>query len=317
MALKSYMSRDQFPTPRRCCGTMSYHYGQLERTPGFRQVLGAVEQATNRMMARLDTFGVPSPITVPVVVHVLYNMSKEKISDKQIQSQIDVLNADFSAMNADGNLIPDVWKNLRMDAGIRFQLAKIDPKGKKTTGIVRRKTTKKVFGSNDAMKFRSLGGADAWPSDTYLNIWVCTLGEGLLGYAQFPGGPPETDGVVILNAAFGTNGVVQAPFNLGRTATHEVGHWLNLRHIWGDTQDCSGSDFVSDTPTQQFPNRDKPTFPKVSCGNGPNGDMFMNFMDYVDDAAMQMFTKGQVVRMHAALQAARPGFRAAAAVPTG
>jgi hypothetical protein len=168
----------------------------------------------------------------------------------------------------------------------------------------------------NSAKFKSLGGADAWPSDEYLNIWVCTLGEGLLGYAQFPGGAPETDGVVILNAAFGTKGIARAPFNLGRTATHEIGHWLNLRHIWGDTDDCNGTDSVDDTPTQQHPNRDKPVFPKLSCNNGPNGDMFMNFMDYVDDAAMFMFTKGQVVRMHSALQTARPNFLAEAVPPT-
>jgi hypothetical protein len=127
----------------------------------------------------------------------------------------------------------------------------------------------------------------------------------LLGYAQFPGGPPGTDGVVILNAAFGTTGTATAPYNLGRSATHEVGHWLNLRHIWGDTEDCSGTDFVDDTPNAQHPNYGKPTFPHISCTNGPNGDMFMNYMDYVDDAAMFMFTAGQVVRMQATLAGPR------------
>jgi hypothetical protein len=134
---------------------------------------------------------------------------------------------------------------------------------------------------------------------------VCNLSDGLLGYAQFPGGPSKTDGVVILYTAFGTKGVAAAPFNLGRTATHEIGHWLNLRHIWGDRTDCTGSDGVSDTPRAQMPNTGRPTFPRISCDNGPNGDMFMNYMDYVDDAAMFMFTSGQATRMNACLAGSR------------
>ena len=153
-----------------------------------------------------------------------------------------------------------------------------------------------------------MGGSIAWPSDAYLNIWVCTLGAGLLGYAQFPGGRKATDGVVILNTAFGTEGTAAAPFNLGRTLTHEVGHWLNLRHIWGDTLDCSGGDRVADTPNCEGPNTGKPAFPKLSCTNGPNGDMFMNYMDYVDDDAMFMFTAGQVARMSACLAGPRKSF---------
>jgi hypothetical protein len=111
--------------------------------------------------------------------------------------------------------------------------------------------------------------------------------------------------VVILNAAFGTTGIATAPFNMGRTATHEVGHWLNLHHIWGDTEDCTGTDFVADTPNAQHPNFGKPVFPHVSCNNGPNGDMFMNYMDYVDDDSMVMFTAAQVVRMQATLEGPR------------
>ncbi|HKG22285.1 MAG TPA: zinc metalloprotease, partial [Blastocatellia bacterium] len=154
-------------------------------------------------------------------------------------------------------------------------------------------------------------GKAPWPTDRYLNLWVCNLGGGLLGYAQFPGGPAETDGVVITHRGFGTNGTAQAPFNLGRTATHEVGHFLNLRHIWGDTEDCSGTDFVADTPNAAGPNFAKPIFPKVSCRNGPNGDMFMNYMDYTDDDSMFMFTAQQVARMHATLE----GFRNALVNP--
>jgi hypothetical protein len=134
---------------------------------------------------------------------------------------------------------------------------------------------------------------------------VCTLSGGLLGYAQFPGGPAATDGVVVRNTAFGTTGTAAPPFNGGRTATHEVGHYLNLRHIWGDTPDCSGSDFVDDTPNAEDANEGKPTFPRISCDNGPNGDMFMNYMDYTDDDSMFMFTPGQVARMHVTLNGVR------------
>ena len=155
------------------------------------------------------------------------------------------------------------------------------------------------------MKTKSKGGVPAWPADKYLNIWVCNLGGGLLGYAQFPGGPARTDGVVILHTAFGTDGTAQPPFDRGRTATHEVGHWLNLRHIWGDTLDCSGGDRCPDTANAAGPNTGEPKFPHVTCANGPNGDMFMNYMDYVDDAAMVMFTAGQVARMNATLAGPR------------
>ena len=240
-----------------------------------------------------------------MVVHVVYNTRAENISTAQINSQIAALNKDFRATNSDKSKVPNVWKGLVADTRIQFALATTDPTGKSTSGIVRTKTTRTSFGTGDTVKSSASGGADPWPSDRYLNIWVCTLGGGLLGYAQFPGGPPATDGVVILNTAFGTRGSATAPFNLGRTVTHEIGHWLNLRHIWGDTEDCSGSDFVADTPNAEGPNYGKPAFPQISCSNGPNGDMFMNYMDYVDDDAMFMFTPQQVARMHATLDGPR------------
>ena len=155
------------------------------------------------------------------------------------------------------------------------------------------------------MKSSRRGGVDPWPTDRYLNMWVCNLGEGLLGYAQFPGGPAKTDGVVVLYSAFGSRGTVRAPFDQGRTTTHEIGHYLGLRHIWGDRNDCSGNDFVADTPPARQANMGKPRFPNITCNNGPNGDMFMNYMDYVDDAAMFMFTAGQVARMNATLAGPR------------
>jgi Pregnancy-associated plasma protein-A len=295
---------------RRKCGAMVNYYQMLENTPGYRQVQGRLETATrSRMMARTAR-DEETPLTVPVVVHVVYRTAAEKISMAQIESQIAVLNRDFNASNPDISGTPPVWQSIVGNARVNFALATKSPTGAKTKGVIYKKTTKTSFAQLDnGVKQAASGGSKPWPTDRYLNIWVCTLRDDLLGYAQFPGGPASTDGVVILNVAFGTTGSAVSPFNLGRTTTHEVGHWFNLRHIWGDTEDCTGTDHVDDTPNQQFPNRDKPAFPKPSCGNGPNGDMFMNYMDYVDDAAMFMFTKGQVTRMHVAIDELRPGLR--------
>ena len=289
---------------RRQCGTMSVHQRLLEQDPGFRSRQMALEHGTMRRMqaGAVTRAGIT---TIPVVVHVVYLAATDNISDAQIASQIAVLNRDYRATNPDKSKVPGVFKGLVADARIQFALATRDPAGKKTTGITRTKTSRTSFADDDAVKSVSSGGIAAWPASRYLNIWVCTLGGGLLGYAQFPAGPKKTDGVVILNTAFGTKGSVKPPFNLGRTTTHEVGHWLNLRHIWGDTEDCTGSDLVADTPNAAGPNYNKPKFPSVSCHNGPNGDMFMNYMDYVDDDSMCMFTTQQVARMQAALDGAR------------
>jgi len=187
-------------------------------------------------------------------------------------------------------------------------LAGTDPDGNDSIGITRTATAVETFVDDDAVKFAGRGGHDAWPATRYLNIWVCNLKE-LLGYASFPGEEPRIDGVVISYKAFGTEGNATAPFNLGRTGVHEVGHWLNLFHIWGDDgAGCSGDDFVDDTPNQAGPNQGTPIYPHVSCGNAPDGDMFMNYLDYSHDGIMCMFTLGQSDRMDAALQGARSFF---------
>ncbi|MBI1816204.1 MAG: zinc metalloprotease [Deltaproteobacteria bacterium] len=284
---------------------MQVHQRLLETYASFRQKQIALEHMTTRRLVEGVTRGIVGPVTIPVVVHVVHNAASENISAAQIKSQIGVLNKDYRATNPDRTKVPAVWTALVADSNVQFVLASKDPQGKKTSGITRTKTNRTSFSDDDGVKSKSTGGAPPWPSDKYLNLWVCSLGGGLLGYAQFPGGPPKTDGVVILNTAFGTKGTAAAPFNLGRTATHEIGHWLNLRHIWGDTEDCTGSDFVADTPNAATPNFGKPKVPHISCHNDPNGDMFMNYMDYVDDDAMFMFTKGQVVRMEATLEGPR------------
>jgi len=287
--------RAKAPRARRSCGTMAAHMRLLERFPAFRQRQFELEMATT--VRRATAARVPRLVTVEVVVNVVYQASPQNVSDSQIKSQIAVLNRDFAAKNPDREKVPAPWQGLVTDSRLRFKLVK----------VVRKKTTRSSFSTDDGVKRASGGGVAPFEPKTHLNLWVCALADGVLGYAQFPGGPTATDGVVIDTHAFGTKGTAQAPFDLGRTATHEVGHYFNLRHIWADTEDCSGSDFVADTPNAAGPNYGTPAFPTVSCGNGPHGDMFMNYMDYVDDAAMVLFTAQQVLRMRTALEEARPG----------
>ena len=243
-------------------------------------------------------------LTIPVVVHVVYRTPEENISDAQINSQIAVLNQDYRARNPDLSRVPYPFKPFIGDTRIEFQLATTDPMGQPTTGITRTETDRAEFSTDAMVKARATGGTDPWDTERYLNIWVCTLAGGVTEYSQFPGGPKASDGVVSHNRAFGTVGSAGPVFNEGRSTTHAIGHYFNLRHIWGDGDRHNG-DFVIDTPIQEGPNFGKPTFPHISGDNGPHGDMFMNFMDYVDDDTMHMFTKGQALRMHETLQGPR------------
>jgi hypothetical protein len=300
------------PPKHRQCGVQQVTERLYELDPNLRGRHQRIEDECRRSIAKGEAQRVwRKLITIQVVVHVVAKTDEENISDEQIESQIEVLNQDYRGTNADRSKVPDVWAGLAADPNLQFALATKDPKGKPTNGITRVQTTRDSFGTGDSVKTKAGGGTPPWATDRYLNFWVCNLGEGLLGYAQFPGGPARTDGVVILYTAFGTKGAAADPFNLGRTATHEVGHYLNLRHIWADSNDCSGSDQVSDTPRAQMPNYGKPDFPHISCNNGPNGDMFMDYMDYVDDAAMFMFTQGQAARMNATLAGPRKKLAAA------
>ena len=291
---------------RRSCATMDVHRRLLSTLPEYARLRDEIENHALAFESGDRSALRPGVTRIPVVVHVVWNTPAQNISDAQIASQIDVLNRDFRRTNPDVGGTPAPFLPLATDARIEFFLATTDPNGAPSTGIERRQTTVTSFSGNDAVKSQGSGGMNAWPADRYLNIWVCQLGGGLLGYAQFPGGPAATDGVVILQSAFGTAGTVAPPFNLGRTATHEIGHWLNLNHIWGDDgTGCTGTDNVADTPNQAGPNTGAPGFPHVSCSNGPNGDMFMNYMDYVDDRVMFMFSAGQVTRMQACLDGPR------------
>ena len=282
---------------RRTCGAMAAHMMLLERFPSFRASQMRLEGATSKRRDEAEDVRQARIVTIKTVVNVVHNTDEQNVSTRQINSQITALNKDFRATNTDRSQTPQPWKGLVTDARIKFKLVK----------VTRTRTSRASFSHDDGVKRSTGGGIAPFQPKTHLNIWVCPLSGGLLGYAQFPGGPTATDGVVINYRAFGTTGTAQAPFNRGRTATHEVGHYLNLRHIWGDTPDCSGSDMVADTPNAAGPNFGTPAFPVVTCNNGPNGDMFMNYMDSVDDAAMFMFTTQQVLRMRTALDTARSG----------
>jgi hypothetical protein len=280
----------------RRCGSMENLERLKAEDPSLETRMQLIENATQQYVNN-PSREMNAVINIPVVVHVVYNTTAQNISDAQIRSQIDVLNEDFRRLNADRTNTPSAFGTTAADAEITFCLAGKDPNGATTTGIIRKSTTVTSFSDNDGVKYSSSGGDNAWPSSSYLNLWVCNLGGGLLGYAQFPGGPAATDGVVILYSSFGRGYSTTAPYDKGRTATHEVGHWLNLRHIWGDA--ACGSDLVTDTPTQQTSNYGCPAYPHRTCSNTSSGDEFMNYMDYTDDGCMNMFSLGQKSRMQA------------------
>jgi hypothetical protein len=296
----------------RSCSTDHNLERLLSINPDAKANMDKVENFTAQYIQNLQSQRTEAVVyRIPVVVHVIYNTAAQNVSQAQIQSQIDVLNKDFRRTNPDYTKTPAEFAGSVADTEIEFYLATTDPSGNPTTGVTRTSTTKTSFTTNDDMKFNSRGGKDAWNTQKYMNMWVCNMSGGILGYAQFPGsGAANTDGVVMLTTGFGSTGNVAAPFNLGRTATHEVGHWLNLRHIWGDGG-CTADDFVSDTPLAAASNGGCPTYPKKSCATngGFTSDMFMNYMDYTNDACMYMFSTGQKNRMRAVL--ATGGFRAA------
>jgi hypothetical protein len=278
----------------RRCASQEVLDQQLKDDPTLAARMNDIENFTNRFAQDPSAYRlVNGVIEIPVVVNVLYKSSAQNISSTQIASQITVLNQDFQALNADYNSTPALFQGIRSgNTNIRFVLDQ----------VIRKSTTKSTWGTNDAMKKSAQGGIAPTSPTTKLNLWCCNLSGGILGYAQFPGGSSSTDGVVIDNNAFGNTGTVSAPYNKGRTATHEVGHWLNLRHIWGDAN-C-GNDLVGDTPTQKTANFGCPSFPHKTCSN--NGDMSMNYMDYTDDACMFMFSAGQKTRMQAVFASGGP-----------
>lgn len=291
----------QVVTAQRNCASHEYLQQQLQADPLLAQRIAAFEAPrTGDVMLNGTVSPVPQVIKIPVVVHVLYNAASQNISDEQIQSQIAALNKDFRKLNADTVNIPAVFRHLAADCQLEFELAKIDPSGRATTGITRKKTSILMFGLDDRIKYSGSGGENAWDADSYLNIWIGNLAGGLLGYASTIGCAKAIDGVAISPTAFGTMGTAAAPYNKGRTATHEIGHWLGLRHIWGDSY-C-GDDHVDDTPPQRSATRSCPTGVVVSCDNNPYGNMYTNYMDFTDDACLNLFTLGQRNKMRSLFQ---------------
>jgi len=286
---------DGFTATERKCGADEILQEQLKTDAALRERMDQIEAFTQRYIQNPDLQKlVNGKIQIPVVVNVLYRTSAENISPAQIQSQINVLNKDFSATNSDYNKTSTYNSVKSGDIGIEFVLDQ----------VITKSTTKRSWQLNDAMKKISQGGISPTSSTTKLNIWVCNLTSGYLGYAQFPGGSSATDGVVIDNNAFGTTGSATAPFDLGRTATHEVGHWMNLRHIWGDA--TCGNDQVGDTPVHNTANYGCPAAGHRSTCSGTPIEMTMNYMDYTDDACMYMFSAGQKTRMLAVFASGGP-----------
>lgn len=293
---KNVVAEEANTVLQRNCASQDVLEQQMREDPALEARMNAIEQFTQRVIADPSAFRLLAngTIELPVVVNVLYRTTAENISAAQIQSQIDVLNEDFSATNADYNATSTYNSVKSGNIAIRFVLDQ----------VIRKSTTKTSWTTNDAVKKTAQGGLNPTSPTTKLNLWVCNLGGGILGYAQFPGGSSSTDGVVIDNNAFGRTGTATAPFNKGRTATHEVGHWLNLRHIWGDA--TCGNDLVGDTPVHNTANYGCPAAGHKSTCSGQPVEMTMNYMDYTDDACMYMFSLGQESRMLAVFAAGGP-----------
>jgi hypothetical protein len=272
-------------TVQRSCASQDVLEAQLRADPTLAIRMNQIEEFTAKAIQ--ENRLVNGKIVIPVVVNVLYKTAAENISLAQIQTQIDVLNKDFTATNTDYNQIPTEFSGVAANVDITFELET----------VIRKSTTKTSWGTRDAMKKSKQGGINPTSPTTKLNFWVCTIGGGILGYAQFPGGSSATDGVVCDSKYVGVTPDTGSsyPYNLGRTATHEVGHWMNLRHIWGDA--TCGSDLVADTPTHNTANYGVPTYPHYSTCTGNPLEMTMNYMDYTDDRGMYMFTSGQKSRI--------------------
>ena len=303
VALLLVISFDQV-TAQRACLTTEYQQKELSLNPATALQANTIEQfIQNEIVKRQATVTAvngASPtarlqqmvIKIPVVVHILYHQPSENISDQQVYSEIEMLNKCFRRTCADTVNTPAVFKPLAADCEIEFQLAISDPRRRSTTGIIRTYTPIAEWSSDDKMKFSSEMGSDAWDANSYLNIWVCNIRR-VAGYSSVVGGAAAKDGIVVDYSVFGTNTLTG--YEMGKTAVHETAHWLGLKHIWGDA--LCGDDLVEDTPKQGNFTSGCPTGIRVSCGNSPSGDMYMNYMDYTSDQCTNLFTEGQKIRM--------------------
>jgi hypothetical protein len=298
------------------CGSQYVLDQQYKKNPGLKSLVAkerSILVEKSKQNALLSLRNNNTTLTVSVVVHVVLPAGlNSSVTDAQIQSQIDVLNTDYAGLNADSTRIPTAFKSRFGKGKIRFCLAKRTPDGLSTTGIVRViSSTKSDPGIGDPIKYTSFGGSDAWDPRKYLNIWVGDdLTSSFLGYTFTPSlslsiVPLNERGFVNQYECFGKGGSALPPYNLGRTAVHEIGHFFNLEHIWGPSNcdgndDCSDDDGVGDTPTQEGCNYGVPTGVLTdNCTTNAPGIMWMNYMDYVDDRAMVMYTPQQYTRMEA------------------
>ena len=292
----------------RNCATMEVLEQQLLQDPDLGARMEAIERHTEDFH---HTHGDGSRvvITIPVVFHIVHNGdalgTNENTSDALVQAQLDQLNQDFALLNSDASLIPQIFQGVATNTEIQFCLAQRKPDGTATNGINRINGGQASWTTSQINS--NLKPSTIWDRNQYLNIWSVVFGgssSGLLGYAQFPGGAASTDGVVVLYSSVGSVAMPHPQggnYARGRTATHEVGHWLNLRHIWGDA--TCGNDLVADTPVHNTSNGGCPSYPHFSTCTGTPIEMTMNYMDYTFDACMYMFTLGQKNRMQAVLAA--------------
>ena len=284
------------------CGSMEVLERQLEENPKFRQIRKDIERQTQEYINNKNRDQDGDVIIIPTVFHIIHDGdpigTNENIDDVYILAQFDQMNDDFRRTNSDAD---GTWSQAA-DTNIEFCLAVLDPNGDPTTGIVRHNISGGPW--TDTSFDATVKPATIWDRDLYLNVWVADLSGGLLGYAQFPGGPANTDGVVNVYTSIGS---IDTPnpnggaFDLGRTVTHEVGHWLNCFHIWGDDgSSCNGSDSCADTPNQAGSTSGCPSGVQTdACATTSPGYMYQNYMDYSDDVCMNLFTEGQRDRMQA------------------
>lgn len=288
------------------CGTVAYRMDLLQRFPSLESIEKQVERNAQDF---INQNNFPElVVTIPVVVHVLYNNTDQNLPDSVIASQIEVLNEDYNRLNADTVQTPLIWKGIAANCRIQFCLAQLTPDNQPTNGINRKFTNVPEWSNAYRMKFDTSDGADAWNPVKYLNVWVGNLAGSVLGISTLPGAPLAEDGIAVDYTAFGRTGNVLHPqYNRGRTLTHEIGHWLGLYHIWGDDgNSCTGTDSIADTPNQANSTFGCPAYPRTdNCTGSYPGIMFMNFMDYTNDACMNLFTNGQSQKMQAVLNTYR------------
>lgn len=270
---------------------------------GQLQVIATAEQRISayRQMASRPT-GL-DPVIIPVVVHILFTNESENIPDEKILAQLDLLN---QAYNGKPQLaaIPEEFRALTADMDLKFCLAGTDPQGQPTDGIVRKAFSTAHPGFDSAIYYTLRGGSDAWDPTRYLNIWVTNLGDQLLGFSSYPWTDNRaTDGIVINTRYFGPNEKSKR-YNQGKTLVHETGHYLGLFHLWDNGGCATDNDQVDDTPPQAYSYLGMPAYPQYSCATS---NMFMNYLDYTDDAGLLFFTQGQQKRVKACLSAYRPG----------